>query len=72
MQLLNPGGMLFTASCSHHIHVPDFLEILQHAAEQSGREVAIRAITMQPLDHPVLLTVPETAYLKGALIEALS
>ncbi len=72
MQLLAPGGTLFTASCSHHVHLPDFLEVLDYAAAESGREIAIRKITLQPLDHPVLLTVPETGYLKGAVLEALS
>lgn len=72
MQLLTPGGMMFTASCSHHVHVPDFLEVLEYAAAESGREIAIRSITLQPLDHPVLLAVPETGYLKGALLEAMS
>jgi 23S rRNA (cytosine1962-C5)-methyltransferase len=71
MQLLTPGGIMFTASCSHHVHVPEFLEILEHAAAESGRAIAIRSITLQPLDHPVLLTVPETGYLKGAVLEAL-
>ncbi len=71
MQLLTPGGLMFTASCSHHVHVLEFLEILEHAAAESGRTIAIRSITLQPLDHPVLLTVPETGYLKGALLEAL-
>ena len=71
MQLLTPGGTMFTASCSHHVHVPEFLEILEHAASESGREMAIRTITLQPLDHPMLLTVPETGYLKGAVLEAL-
>jgi 23S rRNA (cytosine1962-C5)-methyltransferase len=72
MQLLTPGGTMFTASCSHHVHVPEFLEILEHAASESGRDIAIRSITLQPIDHPVLLTVPETGYLKGAILEALS
>ncbi|MCC7054005.1 MAG: class I SAM-dependent rRNA methyltransferase [Gemmatimonadaceae bacterium] len=71
MQLLTPGGIMFTASCSHHVHVPDFLEVLEYAAAESGRQVAIRTITLQPLDHPMLLTVPETGYLKGALLEAM-
>ncbi|HYW52042.1 MAG TPA: class I SAM-dependent methyltransferase, partial [Gemmatimonadaceae bacterium] len=71
MQLLTPGGMMFTASCSHHVHVPDFLELLEYAAAESGRNIAIRTITLQPLDHPMLLTVPETGYLKGALLEAM-
>ena len=72
MQLLMPGGLLFTASCSHHVHVPDFLELLQYAAAESGRTIAIRTITLQPMDHPMLLTVPETGYLKGALLEAMN
>ncbi|MDZ7631335.1 MAG: class I SAM-dependent rRNA methyltransferase [Gemmatimonadaceae bacterium] len=72
MQLLTPGGVMFTASCSHHVHVPDFLEVLEYAAAESGRTMAIRSITLQPPDHPVLLTVPETGYLKGALLEAMS
>jgi 23S rRNA (cytosine1962-C5)-methyltransferase len=72
MQLLTPGGIMFTASCSHHVHVPDFLEILEHAAAESGRTIALRTLTLQPLDHPVLLTVPETGYLKGAVLDALS
>lgn len=70
MQLLTPGGTMFTASCSHHVHVPDFLEILEHAAAESGREIVIRNITLQPIDHPILLTVPETGYLKGAVLTA--
>jgi 23S rRNA (cytosine1962-C5)-methyltransferase len=72
MQLLTPGGTMFTASCSHHVHVPDFLELLEYAAAESGRDIAIRTITLQPLDHPMLLTVPETGYLKGAVLQALS
>lgn len=72
MQLLTPGGTMFTASCSHHVHVPDFLELLEYAAAESGREIAIRTITLQPVDHPVRLTIPETGYLKGAILEAMS
>lgn len=72
MQLLTPGGTLFTASCSHHVHVPDFLELLEYAAAESGRDIAIRTLTLQPPDHPILLTVPETGYLKGAILQAMS
>jgi 23S rRNA (cytosine1962-C5)-methyltransferase len=70
MRLLAPGGVLFSASCSFHLRKPDFLAMLESAAQDSGRRLALRAITGQPLDHPELLTVPETGYLKGALIEA--
>jgi 23S rRNA (cytosine1962-C5)-methyltransferase len=71
MRLLAAGGVLFTASCSFHLTKPLFLEMLQDAAADSGRRLALRAITGQPLDHPEVLTIPETGYLKGALIEAL-
>jgi 23S rRNA (cytosine1962-C5)-methyltransferase len=70
MRLLAPGGLLFTASCSYHLTKPLFLEMLEGAAADSGRRIVLRTITAQPLDHPELLTVPETGYLKGALLEA--
>jgi 23S rRNA (cytosine1962-C5)-methyltransferase len=62
---------LFTASCSFHLAKPLFLEMLQSAAADSGRRVALRAMTGQPLDHPEVITIPETGYLKGALLEVL-
>ena len=71
MRLLARGGMLFTASCSFHLTKPLFLEMLQAAAADSGRRLALREIRGQPLDHPDILTIPETGYIKGALIEAL-
>jgi 23S rRNA (cytosine1962-C5)-methyltransferase len=72
MRLLAPGGLLFTASCSFHLSRGHFFEMLQEASADSGRAFALRAITGQPLDHPELITVPETGYLKGALLEAMS
>ena len=71
MRLLSRNGLLFTASCSFHLTKPLFLEMLHDAAADSGRRIAIRAITGQPLDHPEVITIPETGYLKGALVEAL-
>lgn len=71
MRLLSPGGLLFTASCSFHLTKPLFLEMLQAAAADSGRRLAFRAFLGQPLDHPEVLTIPETGYIKGALLEAL-
>jgi 23S rRNA (cytosine1962-C5)-methyltransferase len=70
MRLLAPGGMLYTASCSYHLTKPLFLQMLQDAAADVGRRMILRGVTAQPLDHPELLTVPETGYLKGALLEA--
>jgi 23S rRNA (cytosine1962-C5)-methyltransferase len=71
MRLLAPGGLLYTASCSFHLTKPLFLEMLEAAASDSGRRIAIRALTGQPLDHPEVLTIPETGYIKGALLEVM-
>jgi 23S rRNA (cytosine1962-C5)-methyltransferase len=71
MRLLAPGGLLFSASCSYHLTKPRFLEMLEGAASDSGRRLALRELSGQPLDHPEILSIPETGYLKGALIEAM-
>ena len=70
MRLLSSGGMLFTASCSFHISKSLFLDMLEAAAADSGRRIAIREIRGQPVDHPEILTIPETGYIKGALLQA--
>lgn len=70
MHLLHPGGMLLTASCSFHLTIPLFLDMLRAAAADSGRRLAIRELRGQPVDHPEILGIPETGYLKSALIEA--
>jgi 23S rRNA (cytosine1962-C5)-methyltransferase len=71
MKLLAPGGLLFTASCSFHLSRGDFFGMLQEAVADSGRRFALRAMTGQPLDHPEIIGIPETGYLKGALLEAM-
>ena len=70
MRLLAPGGVLFTASCSYHLTRPLFLEMIEHAAADSGRRLVLERITGQPVDHPEVLTIPETGYLKGAVVRA--
>lgn len=69
MKLLAPGGVLFSASCSHHVDRAMFLEMLQAAAADSGKRFAVRAVTGQGVDHPEVITIPETGYLKGVLLE---
>jgi len=61
---LQPEGILVTCSCSHHINQSDFEEILMTAAVQSGRRVSVLDVRSQGPDHPVLLSMPETRYLK--------
>ncbi|GAC1516853.1 MAG: class I SAM-dependent rRNA methyltransferase [Gemmatimonadaceae bacterium] len=71
LRLLTRGGLLLTASCSFHLTKSLFLEMLQHAAADSGRRVALREFRGQPADHPEVLTIPETGYIKTALLEVL-
>jgi 23S rRNA (cytosine1962-C5)-methyltransferase len=66
---LAPGGVLATASCSHHIYEDTFVEILQSAAVRTGRAVRVVYRGFQPADHPVLLAMPETRYLKFYLLQ---
>jgi 23S rRNA (cytosine1962-C5)-methyltransferase len=70
MRLLAPGGILLTASCSFHVGLPQFLEMLTEAAGDSGRRMILTQVLGQSEDHPELLTVPETGYLKGAVLRA--
>ena len=70
MRLLAPGGMLYTASCSFHLSRPLFLEMVERAAEDSGRRLVLRQVLGQPVDHPEVVTIPETGYLKGAVLQA--
>ncbi len=70
MRLLAPGGALLTASCSFHVRRPEFLTMLAEAAGDSGRRLALASVLGQGEDHPEILTVPETGYLKGAVLRA--
>jgi len=70
MRCLSPGGVLLTASCSFHVRLPDFMTMLADAAADSGRRILLRRVLGQGEDHPEVLTVPETSYLKGAILQA--
>lgn len=61
---LKPGGILVTCSCSHHLDIESFEQAILAAARQSGRDLRILATRGQGPDHPVLLSMPETRYLK--------
>ncbi len=64
LKMLRPQGTLVTCSCSFHVSEGDFLEMLGSAAADTGRRVRVLEKRGAALDHPVLLNVPETAYLK--------
>lgn len=64
LKMLRPGGILVTCSCSYHVRPTEFLEVVGSAAQDSHRIVRVMENLTQAKDHPILLTVPETAYLK--------
>jgi len=69
LRLLGPGGILVTCSCSHHLSEAMLLEIVAEAALDSGRELRVLERRTQAQDHPILLTVPETHYLKCLVLQ---
>jgi len=68
LKMLRPGGILVTCSCSYHVTQPDFLEMLADAARDAHRIVRLIEVRGQSKDHPVLLNIPETAYLKCVIV----
>ncbi|MBI5474079.1 MAG: class I SAM-dependent rRNA methyltransferase [Ignavibacteriae bacterium] len=71
MRVLRPGGVLLTASCSHHIESEVFLDIVATTAQKAGRAVQLLDWRGASPDHPVLPAMPETRYLKFAVVRVL-
>jgi 23S rRNA (cytosine1962-C5)-methyltransferase len=71
LKILRPGGYLLTCSCSYHISEPLFLQIIAEAANDARRSVVVAERRTQAQDHPILLTMPETHYLKCLIVKAL-
>jgi len=69
-RLLEPGGILATFSCSFHVTASAFEAVVADAATDAGVRLALLDQLGQSADHPSLLTVPETRYLKGLLLQA--
>jgi len=72
LKLLNPGGTLVTCSCSYHVNEAAFAEIVYDAAVDARAHVTVVEKRMQGRDHPVLLGVPETYYLKCFILRKLA
>jgi len=72
LKLLNPGGTLITCSCSYHVNEAAFAEIVYEAAVDAQVHVTVVEKRMQGRDHPVLLGVPETYYLKCFILRKLA
>ncbi|MGH7672936.1 MAG: class I SAM-dependent rRNA methyltransferase [Gemmatimonadales bacterium] len=71
MRILAPAGALFTCSCSYHVSREVFAAMIADAARDSGRRLQLLAVTGASGDHPELVNVPETGYLKGVLLRAM-
>lgn len=71
LRLLQPGGILVTCSCSHHMSEARFLEVIAAAALDCHKQLRVLERRTQAQDHPILLTVPETHYLKCLIFEVL-
>jgi 23S rRNA (cytosine1962-C5)-methyltransferase len=71
LRLLEPGGVLVTCSCSHHMSEAMLFQIVAEAALDAGKTLRVLERRTQAADHPILLTVPETHYLKCLILEAL-
>ncbi len=69
LRLLGPGGILVTCSCSHHVSEAMLLETVAQASLDAGRTLRVLERRAQAQDHPILLTVPETLYLKCIILE---
>lgn len=69
LRLLGPGGILVTCSCSHHMNEALLLETIAEAALDAGKTLRILERRTQAQDHPILLTVPETHYLKCLILQ---
>lgn len=68
LKMLRPGGTLITCSCSYHVSPVDFVEVVADSARDAHRAVRMLESRTQAKDHPILLQVPETAYLKCLIL----
>jgi 23S rRNA (cytosine1962-C5)-methyltransferase len=71
LKLIEPGGYLITCSCSYHVNEALFLQIVAEAANDAKRNVTVVERRSQARDHPILLTMPETHYLKCMIIRVI-
>jgi 23S rRNA (cytosine1962-C5)-methyltransferase len=71
MRLLKPGGHLCSFSCSFHVSTALFREMLEEAAADAGRPMRWIEARGQALDHPEIVQIPESIYLKGAILQAM-
>jgi 23S rRNA (cytosine1962-C5)-methyltransferase len=70
LRMLEPGGIVMVSTCAYHIKVDDLIEACRFAAGDSKRRLEVLDVTYQPLDHPWMLQIPESLYLKTLVLRA--
>ena len=70
LKMLRPGGRLITCSCSHHVSLGEFMEMLRAAAGDARRRMRLVEVRGAAADHPMVLNIPETEYLKCVILQA--
>ena len=70
LKMLEPGGILMVSSCAYHIKLDDLLEAVRFAGADAKRRLEVLDVTFQPSDHPWILQVPESLYLKTLILKA--
>jgi 23S rRNA (cytosine1962-C5)-methyltransferase len=68
LKMLRAGGVLVTSSCSYHVSLADFVTVLASAAADAHKTVRVVEVRAQAKDHPIMLNVPETGYLKAVIV----
>ena len=68
---LKPGGILVSCSCSYNMSYEDFHDVILKSSVSAGKELRLLESRGQALDHPVLLAMPETAYLKCLILQVI-
>lgn len=71
IRILKEGGYLITASCSHHMKEDIFINVIESALEDAGRSARLVEVKTQAKDHPILMGVPETKYLKFVVMQVI-
>jgi 23S rRNA (cytosine1962-C5)-methyltransferase len=70
LKMLEPGGILMVSTCAYHIKLDDLLEAVRFAGADAKRRLEVLDVTFQPADHPGILQVPESLYLKTLILRA--